>query len=105
MKVYLVIASVLVALLGLASVIPALFSVMMFDAPGATENPATIALAISVASCPFVCFGAIAKAWSLFGAATNGLAKIAIWAPIINLIVGAIAFYCLLTFYDGKFNG
>jgi hypothetical protein len=105
MKTYLITASALVGLFGLASIIPALFSVTMFDAPGSTENPATIALAIAVASCPFVCFGAISIAWSSFRAGRSGLAKLVVWAPIINLIVGGIAWNCLQTFYGGQFNG
>ena len=106
MNVYLVIASIGVGLLGLVSIIPALLcAAMMFDAPGSTENPATISLAIAVASFPFVCFFAIAAAWALFAAGMNRLAKIVIWAPIINLIAGAIALCCLEAFYGGKFNG
>lgn len=34
--------------LGFLSLVPALFSVMMFDAPGSEKNPATIALALSI---------------------------------------------------------
>lgn len=105
MKLYLALMSVVVTLLGVASVFPALFSVTMFDAPGSTRNPATIALFVAVASCPFVCYGAVTGAWALYTVSQRRLAAIAIWAPATNLVVGVIAYYCLQTFYDGKFNG
>lgn len=102
---YLAVMSVLVGILGALGAVPALFSVMMFDAPGATQNPATIALFVAVASFPFVCLGAIAIAWSLFGLKQFALACIAIWLPVINAVLGGIAYYCLQEFYDGRFNG
>ena len=105
MKWYLAIMSVVVTLLGMASVMPAALSVMVFDAPGSTSNPATIALFIAVASCPFVCMGAVVGAWALYAASHSKLSAIVIWAPALNLAAAAIAFFCLDTFYDGKFNG
>lgn len=105
MKLYLTILSVVFGVLGAASAIPALFSVMLFDAPGSTENPATIALVAAIATCPIVCPAAVVGAWLFYRAGRNALAAIVIWSPILNVVVAAIAIYCLETFYGGKFNG
>ena len=104
MKFFLGLMSLVVGLLGILGIVPSLFSVMMFDAPGSTENPATIALFLSVASFPFVCCGAIVSTWSLYGAGRKAWSCIVIWTPVLNLIVAGIAIYCLNTFFGGKFN-
>lgn len=105
MKTYLAIMSVIMGAFGALSTLPALFSVMMFDAPGATENPATVTLFVAIASCPIVCYSAIFSAWLFYRENKFGLARIVVLAPLLNLLVGGIALYCLEVFYDGRFNG
>jgi len=53
--------ALLVALLwagvGVLSLVPAMFTPMLFDAPGSTENTPTVALALSFVSLPLTCGG------------------------------------------------
>jgi len=75
---------------------------MLLGAPGASENPASVAAFVALASCPFVCGGSLAFAWIQFEKGHSLRAGIVILAPLINIIVLATAYYVLETFYDGK---
>jgi hypothetical protein len=47
------------AVLGIAGLVPAGFSVMLFDAPGSTSNPSNVGLFLLIASFPVFCLAAI----------------------------------------------
>lgn len=98
-------ATVLWVLLGGLGVLPALFSCMMFDAPGSENNWATIALAYSLMSFPFSCFISVAK--SRENLRDNGFTVALLWAmlPLVNLGVGGMGFTWISLFQGGKFHG
>ena len=98
-------ATVAWALLGLASVIPAMFSVMMFDAPGSTSNLPTIALVASLMSFPFACVIALVEAWGSYRREDYSRARCWAGLPLINLTLGGAAVVWILLFQDGKFAG
>jgi len=60
---WLILASVAVAAFGFVSMGLWVPTVMMFDAPGATENKATVALAIILAGGPVVSVAALIVCW------------------------------------------
>ena len=104
-KLIVILATVLWVGLGLFSVLPAMFSVMMFDAPGSDANPATWALFASVVSFPFVCGGAVATSWAAFRAGEFAKACWCACLPVINLAVGGAASAWITLAQDGKFAG
>lgn len=105
MKNYLTISSVIVGSMAFASIMPALMSAMMFDAPGSEENPATNAMFYAMFSFPLVCLLSIPLAWLLYAGSYLRAAAVAIWLCVVNIIVFVIGIVCLEIFYDGKFNG
>lgn len=101
---YLILLSIVVGVLGVLPAVPALFSVMMFDAPGSTSNPATIILFIATISFPLVCFGAIATAWELYRENRKWAGRLIFLSPTVNVIAFFAAYDCLEIFYGGKFG-
>ncbi|MGB3200656.1 MAG: hypothetical protein WBA99_07130 [Nodosilinea sp.] len=90
---------------------PALMSPMMFDAPGSLENPATVALALSVATFPVVCILAVLAGWLVF--ALPALAHLPYryhWVcgllalPLLNVVIGGLALVWLVWFNGGSFT-
>lgn len=89
--------------LGVLSILPALFSVMMLDAPGSESNLATLALVVSLFTFPVACAGATALSWIAYG---SGALKMAcMWAllPMINLVVGGAGLTWILVVQGGRF--
>jgi hypothetical protein len=93
------------ALLGALSAIPAMFSAMMFDAPGASSNAATIALFLALISFPFVCLVAMFESQSR--RRKGGLRSACLWSclPMVNLVVGGIALAWITYMQGGRFAG
>jgi hypothetical protein len=93
------------ALLGALSAIPAMFSAMMFDAPGASGNAATIALFLSLISFPFVCLVAMFESQSR--RRKGGLRAACLWSclPVVNLVVGGVALAWITYMQGGRFAG
>ncbi len=104
LRIYLTVFSVLFGLAGLFSILPALLSVMMFDAPGATFQPGTIVLAVCVGTFPFVCFSGITAAWQAYWHENAHLARMVILLPCINLLVGWLAYLYVEMVQGGKFS-
>lgn len=91
------------SVLGVFSIFPAIFSVMMFDAPGSGKNPATLALAFSLLTLPVICLFSVTISWVLYSKAAYS--KSCIWAllPLVNLVVGGAGFAWISLMQDGKF--
>lgn len=98
-------ASVLWGALGTVGVVPALFSVMMFDAPGSTTNPATIASAASVMSFPLVCGISVSLCWTRFREQRFAAAGWSTLLPLMNVVVLAAAIGWIEWMQGGKLNG
>ena len=103
-RLILIAESVIYALLGLVGSVPAMMSPMMFDSPGSTQNPFTLALFASVISFPIVCLVGIVGAWTLYGKDRPGWARLFIHLPLINFAVLAIAVALLMITNQGNFG-
>jgi ABC-type sulfate transport system permease subunit len=90
-----IVLSSLWVLAGLVSALFAVTSVFMFDAPGATSNPITIALFVAVVLLPFAWFVGAALPW-IFQRWPFGkwlfLLPLADLAAIVSLVVALQAF-------------
>lgn len=107
----LAVGSVALGALALFSIGPVAFVPMMFDAPGSTENPGSIALALSVATFPLTGILAIALAWIAYGLARwGGFAVLYPWAcaalllPVLNVAAAALAIAGLNVANGGRLN-
>lgn len=109
--VLMLIATVLLIAGAIVGALPTLMTPMMFDDPKALESPATVTLAISVATFPIVCLVALALSWLVF--ALPALAHFPYrytWAcgltalPLINVSIGGLALAWISYFNDGFFS-
>jgi hypothetical protein len=96
------IATAVWLLIGLGAIFPALMSPMMFDSPGSTSNPVTVALAISVAVFPLFCLVAAALPWIL---RHWSLAKWVFLLPLVDIGIVIALFAALEYFSGGLFGG
>jgi hypothetical protein len=95
--------TVLLGILGLAGCLPAMFTPMMFDAPGSERNPATLILALSVATWPLSCLVAIGLSWG-FKKRVN-VSLLLLLLPLLNIVGGCVALFLLMAFQGGRFAG
>lgn len=102
---WLIVTTLLFAVGGVLGVIPALFSPMMFDAPGSTENPFTVALFLSVISFPVVSLLSIVISWLLYAFDRPRAAWLLALTPLIPIFVGALALTGLQLLHGGSFSG
>ena len=63
LRVVLILATVLWALAGAASLLVVLFVPMLFDAPGSTSDPFAVTLAVSIVLFPLACLVSIVGSW------------------------------------------
>jgi hypothetical protein len=61
---WLILASAVVLVFGVAASFVAMFTPMMFDAPGSIENPLLVTLATYVAAGPLVAVTALGVGWA-----------------------------------------
>jgi hypothetical protein len=92
-------------LLGALGAIPAMFSVMMVDAPGATDRPATMALMAATMGFPLACFGAGIAALDLRRQGNHRHACAALCIPLVVVLVGVAAAAWIEIIQGGKLNG
>lgn len=97
--------SLLWGALGLLGAIPAMFAVMMFDAPGSETNLPTIAAAASIFTFPLVCLFTIIASWAAYSSGTSQRALQITALPLINLVVGSGSFAWIEWMQGGKFTG
>ncbi len=83
----------------------AMFSVMLFDAPGSEENPATIALFYSLSTFPVICVVSVVLSWILYRRQWSTVACWIACLPLLNVIAGIGAIVYLETFCGGRFSG
>lgn len=86
------ILAVIYVLAGLASVVPAITTVFLFDAPGSTSSPLTVALAIAAALLPLLFLVGGILRWALHRPIFFLLPVLDIAAIVI--ILAAIERYC-----------
>ena len=98
---WLYVASRLWFAVGFVSILPALFSFLIFDAPGSTEILPTLLLSWSVKSFPFIGIGSSLGIRFLKG---NDLAFYISLLPLVNVILFLVALYWLNVSCGGSFN-
>lgn len=101
----LIVTTLLFAIGGVLGIFPALFSPMMFDAPGSTQNPFTVALFLSVISFPVVCLLSIVVSWVLYALDRRRAAWLFALIPLIPIVLGALALTGLQLLHGGSFSG
>ncbi len=82
----------------------AAMSVMMFDAPGASKNPALILLFCSIAGLPVSLLAGVVLAWIALAMKRD---RGALWLsllPLLPLLTGVIALLWLQFGYGGNFG-
>ena len=102
---HLLAASLLYGVLGALSLVPAAFSVTMFDAPGSEKNPATRLLFWSIFTVPLACLLAIVLAWLLYLAWASAAANVFVHLPLVNIVSILLGVIWLKRVYGGRFNG
>jgi hypothetical protein len=104
-KMPLILATLVWGLAGAASAFPAMFAVMLFDAPGSERNVPTVALALSMMAFPITCLVAIIECWSSHRAHNQRRLQIWACAPLLVLAVGAAAAAWVHFMQGGKLSG
>lgn len=74
-------------LLAIVTVLPAMMSIMGFDAPGSTSNVLNVAFVFSILTFPVVCVGSIILAWILYYFGIHDHAVYAFTLPLVNITI------------------
>lgn len=98
-RILVTVATALLVVMGIVSMVPLMFVVMLFDSPGAAKNPGTIALAIAIVSFPPACFLAIDKMRQNAFALKYRAAIIWGLSPLLPIFAGGIAILWLQIMY------
>ena len=98
-------ASIVWVPLGILSTVPAGFSVMMFDAPGADKNPATIALVFGLMSFPVACLFGVAISWKALRGEKFFQACLWTYLPFVSLAIGGAGLAWIWMVQGGRFAG
>jgi len=102
-QIYLLVCSIVFAILIVPSLPMIMMSAMMFDSPGSTDSTTTWIIFTAMISYPFVTVIAIILAWILFVRKIYLPAKIVASIPLLNIIIGIAAVVYLMIFCDGNF--
>ena len=107
----LVIATVILMIAAVVGALPAMMTPMMFDSPGSLESPATVTLALSVATFPLVCILAVLLSWLVFSLPVFAtIPHRYLWAcgltalPLINVAIAGLALAWISYFNGGSFS-
>jgi hypothetical protein len=90
LKVWLIIATVVYGLLLLPTALMLMFSPMMFDAPGSTENPVIWILLFTIMTYPPVAATSVFFAWRMYQIKKHKIAFALSLLPLISIVVGTI---------------
>lgn len=71
MKRLVIASNIIFTLIGIASILLALTSVMLFDAPGSENNTYLWITFWSAVALPFTCFGSVIASWYIFFKSAN----------------------------------
>ena len=98
---WLIVSTVLWISGGLGAVVPAMMSVMIFNAP---PNPPTMTAFVCLATFPLVCLGSVVLSWLIYAVRLPRAAVACSLLPLVNVVVGAGAVACIYVFFDGKLH-
>jgi hypothetical protein len=104
-------ATVLLVVMAVVGAVPAMMTPMLFDSPESLYSPATITLAISVATFPLVCILAALLSWLVvLLPAFATLAHRYLWAcgltvlPLVNVAIAGVALAWITYVNDGSLS-
>jgi len=92
--VTLIITTILFLLLITPGVYVAMMSVMLFDAPGSTENPTVVGFFYSIVSFPVMC-GLSPISWIFYALKLYKTAIIISLSPVLSIIAIIITFFSM----------
>jgi len=92
--VTLIITTILFLLLITPGVYVAMMSVMLFDAPGSTENPTVVGFFYSIVSFPVMC-GLSPVSWIFYALKLYKTAIIVSLSPVLSIIAIIITFFSM----------
>lgn len=90
-------------LLSLASLLPILLSVMLFDAPGSERNPYLLTIAWSIWLFPVACGLAVVAAWIAYARRWRAAAYLVLLLPLTNVLAFGIGGALLQRYCGGRF--
>lgn len=101
--VFVLVSTVIFVGTGFLWIVPALMSVMMFDAPGSEESTITWMCVLTNMAYPPVCFISAIGAWVMYKLSYYRSACAVSLAPLLNVALFVLAIVLLITLQDGKF--
>jgi hypothetical protein len=103
--VLLVVASTIWTLAGIAGVLAVMFVPLLFDPPGSTSNPPTLALAASVLLFPLACVASIVGSWLAYR--RERLRGVLLFAalPVLPIATAVLASIAHELIYGGGIGG
>jgi hypothetical protein len=103
-KTCLIVTTIVFSLGAVLSLLPAITSVFLFDAPGSEKNRATIVLFCSALTLPVACVVAVAGSWIFYVMKKFRAACWFAFLPLVNVACGAAAAIWLEIFNGGRFS-
>ncbi|QIE60582.1 hypothetical protein G5B37_13705 [Rasiella rasia] len=104
LRIYLIIASIVWFLSLFPALFMALFSPMMFDAPGSESSTWTIAAATAMLTYPVVTVLSIVVAWLLFVRKKHKWSLCISLLPIVWIVINILIWVAIEIFCDGSFS-
>ena len=86
----------------MAATVLAMFSIMLFDAPGATQALGTVTLAMAIWTFPPSCWLAIVLSWALFALRNSQASLIAMALPLLPIALGVFAWIWINVMQRGQ---
>ena len=102
--IFLVLTTVIFLGTGVLWVVPALLSVMMFDAPGSEQSRLTWMCVLSSMAYPPVCLVAVVCSWVLFKTSHHRSACVVALVPLLDVALFILALFLIETLQHGKFT-
>lgn len=104
LRIYLIISSIVWFFSLFPALFMAMFSPMMFDAPGSETSFWTIATATAMLSYPIVTVLSIIFSWVFFAKKKLKTSLIISLIPLVWIGINIILWVCIELFCDGKFT-
>jgi hypothetical protein len=98
-------ASWAVGLLGVLGIFPALLSVMLFDAPGSENQPATRLAAECIVMFPIACLFGLSVGWSVFRQGRERWALAIVCTPLLVILLFVASLAYISVFHGGRLSG
>lgn len=104
LRIYLIIASIVWFLSLFPALFMAMFSPMMFDAPGSENSSWTIAIVAGILSYPVVTVLAVLVSWFLFVKKKHKASLLVSLIPLVWILINILLWIDIEIFCDGSFT-